>query len=224
MPIDRERGFGFVHIPKTAGTAIERALALHGDWRQEDRLRCFGRVCSDDLLAMGLYGNFLQHLPLQDLLRLLAAEASSRSPGDDPMGWWWFTVVRHPWTRLLSAFRRKDPDLCRLYAYRCDRDLHSLDLAAFIEVAAWLDHPHLRSQMRFLEPAPVPVERFRYEALGDLCGALEARLGRPVALERVNGPLMALEESGLLEQERLRERVAQIYAEDLECLGYGCTG
>lgn len=218
MPVDRERGIGFVHIPKTAGTAIERALGLHGDWRQEDRLRYFGRIRSDDLLRGGLAGNFLQHLSIQELQGLLAADAVQ--VGDDPATWWWFTVVRHPWSRLLSAFRRKDPDLCRLVSYRCDRDLHSLDLAAFIELAAWLDHPHLRPQTRFLEPAPFPVKRFRYEELPELCRALSARLGRPIALERVNGPLVALEEEALVEREHLQARVEQIYAEDMDILGY----
>lgn len=218
MPVDRERGIGFVHIPKTAGTAIERALGLHGDWRQEDRLRCFGRIRSDDLLRADLAGNFLQHLSVQELQWLLAADAVHA--GDNPATWWWFTVVRHPWGRLLSAFRRKDPDLCRLVAYRCDRDLHSYDLAAFIELAAWLDHPHLRPQTRFLEPAPFPLQRFRYEALPELCGALSARLGRPIALERVNGPLVPLEEEALAERDHLRARVEQIYAEDMESLGY----
>ncbi|MFO0040157.1 MAG: sulfotransferase family 2 domain-containing protein [Synechococcaceae cyanobacterium] len=224
MPVDRERGIGFVHIPKTAGTAIERALGLHGDWRLEDRHRWFGRIRSDDLQASGLSGNFLQHLTVQELQQLLAKETlpagGSARLGNDPASWWWFTVVRHPWTRLLSAFRRKDPDLCQLYAYRCDRDLHSLDLAAFIEVAAWLDHAHVRPQMRFLEAASFPVQRYRYEALPDLCAALGARLGRPITLERVNGPLVWLEEETLPEGESLRARVEQIYAEDMVSLGY----
>ncbi|MEB3255094.1 MAG: sulfotransferase family 2 domain-containing protein [Synechococcaceae cyanobacterium] len=215
MPIDRERGLAFVHIPKTAGTAIEQAIGLHGDWRQEDRQRCFGRIRSEDLLAASLSSNFLQHLSIRELQDLLRPEL-----GQGLHHLWWFTVVRHPWTRLLSAFRRKDPDLCQLYAYRCDRDLHSLDLAAFIEVAAWLDHPHLRPQMRFLENAVVPVQRFRYEELARLCGALASHLQRPISLKRVNEPLLPLQEESLPDRDRLLARVAQIYAEDMDGLGY----
>jgi hypothetical protein len=218
MPIDRERGLAFVHIPKTAGTAIEQAIGLHGDWRQEDRRRWFGRIRSEDLQRAGLGSNFLQHLSIAELQQLLRPEL-----GNGFHDWWWFTVVRHPWSRLLSAFRRKDPDLCQLYAYRCDRDLNSLDLAAFIEVAAWLDHPHLRPQMRFLEHAAVPVQRFRYEELARLREALSAHLGEPISLERVNAPLLPLQEETIPDRDALRARVAQIYAEDLERLGYSDT-
>jgi hypothetical protein len=64
------------------------------------------------------------------------------------------------------------------------------------------------------------VQRYRYEALPDLCAALGARLGRPITLERVNGPLVWLEEETLPEGESLRARVEQIYAEDMVSLGY----
>ena len=64
------------------------------------------------------------------------------------------------------------------------------------------------------------MQRFRYEELPELCRALSARLGRPIALERVNGPLVALEEEALVEREDLQARVEQIYAEDMDSLGY----
>lgn len=216
MPIDRSQRLGFVHIPKTAGTAIEKALDLHGDWRVEDRNRCYGRIRSDDLLRRRYATNYLQHLSLRELEAFLAEEAV-----DGMAEWTWFSVVRHPWARLLSAFRRKDPDLCQLYAYRCDRDLHSLDLASFLEVAAWLDHPHLRPQVRFLENTRLPLQTYRYEQLPTLAGWLTVRLGRPVTFERLNLPLIPLEEVALSDAVRLQERVGEIYAEDMEQLGYG---
>jgi hypothetical protein len=215
MPIDRERGLAFVHIPKTAGTAIEQALGLHGDWRLEDRRRGFGRIRAEDLLRCRYGTNFLQHLSSAELQALLVHEGVP-----DWRQWWWFTVVRHPWTRLVSAFRRKDPDLCQLYAYRCDRDLHRLDLCAFLELATWLDHPHLRSQSRYLAGSASEVEVFRYEDLAALAAALSVRLNQPISVERANPPLLDLDEAALPDRQRLLARTAEIYAEDMERFQY----
>ncbi len=215
MPIDRERGLAFIHIPKTAGTAIEQALGLHGDWRLEDRQHCFGRIRTEDLLQRRYATNFLQHLSSLELQALLVDEGVPHW-----QQWWWFTVVRHPWTRLVSAFRRKDPDLCQLYAYRCDRDLHSLDLAAFLELAAWLDHPHLRSQSHYLPGAASGVEVFRYENLPALAAALSVRLNEPIRFEWANPPTLDLDEAALPDRQRLLARTAEIYADDMERFQY----
>ena len=67
MPIDRQAKLIFIHIPKTAGTSVESALSLHGDWKIEDRFRCFGQISSSSLLARNLSSNFLQHLRLHEI-------------------------------------------------------------------------------------------------------------------------------------------------------------
>ena len=59
MPVDHRAKLIFVHIPKTAGTSIEQALGLHGDWRYENRDTLFGRVTDPCLLSRGLSTNFL---------------------------------------------------------------------------------------------------------------------------------------------------------------------
>ena len=102
MPFDRQRRLVFLHIPKTAGTSIEQALGLHGPWNQENLASGFGLIQSRDLLARNLSSNFLQHLTLPELEQLFPEALDGAQV---------FTVVRDPWSRLLSSFRHPDPDL-----------------------------------------------------------------------------------------------------------------
>ena len=102
MPFDRQRRLVFLHIPKTAGTAIEQALGLFGPWQQENLHTGFGLIQSRDLLARNLSSNFLQHLTLAELEDLFPDVFNNARL---------FTVVRDPWTRLLSSYRNPDPDL-----------------------------------------------------------------------------------------------------------------
>ena len=141
MPINQDHRLLFVHIPKTGGTSVEECLGMRGPWKEEDLDSCFGLIQSLPLLRYAFGSNFLQHLTLKELFELL---------GDDLLGLTPFAVLRDPWTRLLSSFRRKDPDLCSLYHYKCHRDLHDLSLEEYVELASWLDHPHLRPQWKFL--------------------------------------------------------------------------
>ena len=137
------------------------------------------------------------------------------------------TLARDPWTRLISSFRRKDPDLCQLYRYRCHAELEQLDLAAFIEVASWLDHPHLRPQRRFLQRAGADqldprLRIFQQERLADLEQWLNERLGSalPLPHRNVNVPQTRLPELNPAQWQGLRQRVRELYAEDYASFGY----
>ena len=219
MPIDRKLGLLFVHIPKTAGTSIEELLGVRGDWRCENVEICFGLIQSSHLLKENFSSNFLQHLTYAELKRLLAQGLEGLLP---------FAVVRDPWTRLLSSFQRKDPDLCTSYQNRYGRDLHAATLPEYIDIASTFDHPHLRSQTRFLQDDACPgqpsadIKLFKHECLGELeqwLGSLadkELRLPRKnVNLPKQNLPDLTSDHWALLEKS-----VRQIYQHDCKNFGY----
>ena len=76
-----------------------------------------------------------------------------------------------------------------------------------------MDSLHLRAQSTFLEGAAT-VNVFYFEHLSQLTQALSQRLGRVLDLPRVNGPASQLKKPSPRKERKLRERVAEIYAED----------
>ena len=219
MPIDRARKLLFVHIPKTAGTSVEELLGLRGPWQNENINTCFGLIQSLSLLEEGFRSNFLQHLTLAELSRLLGSDLQGCTP---------FAVVRDPWTRIISSFRRKDPDLCHLIRSSCGRDAKEFDLEAYIELAGCLDHAHLRPQYRFLtlpgsDRIDPRIHIFRQEQLVDLEQWLARRLGESVVLPKSNVSVPQTPSSDLNahQEVKLRERVRVLYAEDYAAFGYG---
>ena len=219
MPIYRRHKLLFVHIPKTAGTSVEELLGLRGPWQKENINTCFGLIQSLPLLKEGFRSNFLQHLTLAELSRLLGSDLQGCTP---------FAVVRDPWTRLISSFRRKDPDLCNLIYSSCGRDANEFDLAAYIELAGCLDHAHLRPQYRFLtlsgsDRIDPRIHIFRQEQLVDLEEWLAQRLGETVVLPKsnVSVPQTPWSDLNAHQEDKLRERVRVLYAEDYAAFGYG---
>ena len=219
MPIDRARKLLFVHIPKTAGTSVEELLGLRGPWQNENINTCFGLIQSLSLLEEGFRSNFLQHLTLAELSRLLGSDLQGCTP---------FAVVRDPWTRIISSFRRKDPDLCHLIRSSCGRDAKEFDLEAYIELAGCLDHAHLRPQYRFLtlsgsDRIDPRIHIFRQEQLVDLEEWLAQQLGHSVVLPKsnVSVPQTPWSDLNAHQEDKLRERVRVLYAEDYAAFGYG---
>jgi hypothetical protein len=206
MPLFREPGITFIHIPKTAGTSIELALGLDLDPAIENSDVCFGRLASADLMKMELSSQFLQHLRL--------AELETLHP-DFVRDSWVFTVVRDPWTRLVSSFRRKDRAMADFAKWYYGLDLHALDFGQYVELAASHDLLHLRPQSSFLEGS-AKVNIFYFEHLSDLMQVLSQRLGRALVLPKANGPDSPLKRLSPRQERKLRERVAEIYAEDYQ--------
>ena len=218
MPIDRAHGLLFIHIPKTAGTSVEELLDLRGDWRRENLDTCFGFIQSESLLAQQFSSHFLQHLTLTELQQLFA---------DDVDAWALFAVVRDPWHRLLSSFRRKDPDLCACYRECFGQDLQDLGLEAYIELAKTFDHPHLRAQSLFVQndasgKIDARVKIFQQEHLQDLEVWLSDVLGFKLKLphRNVNVPQTPLPQLAASTWQRLQARVHELYAQDYEAFGY----
>ena len=200
----REVGLTFIHIPKTAGTSIELALGLDSGQPGENQDACFGKIASPGLKRLGLSSEFLQHLRLDEM--------ESLYPDFVPNSWV-FTVVRDPWTRLLSSYRRKDRAMVDYARWRHGIDLHGLDLEQYVELAASHDLLHLRAQTTFLEGTATP-HIFRFEHLSRLMEVLSQRLGRTLNLPRINGPVSSLQKLSAHREGRLRRRVAEIYADD----------
>lgn len=212
MPIDRARGVLFVHVPKTGGTAIETALGLRGDWRQEDRATLFGMIASPDLRARGFGSAFLQHLTL--------AEAAGVLGGLD--GLFSVAVVRNPWDRLVSLYHRPDPHLVAV-AREQGVALTGLDFAGFVERCLAIRHAHTRPQADYVAiDGRVAVDRLcRYETLATDFAAVAARLGI--------APTLPVAHAGRTRQhadyrdfygDALRDAVGRAYEEDRALFGY----
>ena len=219
MPIDRKRRLLFIHIPKTAGTSVEECLGLRSNWQDENRDTCFGLIQSPDLLALSCSTRFLQHLTYSELQLIVGSSIHELFA---------FAVVRDPWTRLLSSFQRKDPDLCAIYRQNYGLDLNIKGLHEYIDLAQSFDHPHLRSQTAFLRKAgsgPRPssdIKLFRQEQLHDLQAWLCQFTGETLCLphSNVNLPKQELPDLSDAEWQSLESKVRQIYHDDCQNFGY----
>ena len=216
MPFDRQRRLVFLHIPKTAGSSVEQAFGLLGPWDQENLVTGFGLIQSRDLLARNLSSNFLQHLSLSELEALFPSAFDGTEI---------FTVVRDPWTRLLSSFCNPDPDLANYYRYQTHGELSNLSLAEYIDVARWLPHPHLNLQLSLLtsqnSSAIDPrVRVFHHENLAKLEQWLSQYCGHPIHLRHHNPARRARPELTEAEWTELEQQVRWLYAADSQALGY----
>lgn len=220
MPVDRQAKLIFVHIPKTAGTSIEVALNIFGDWRNENLLNLFGQIKSPRLLRKNFSSNFLQHLQLYEIKYLLGAEFADYEI---------FTVVRDPWTRFLSSFRRKDPDLCTYVRWRSLCELEDLSLSDYFKIARWARHPHLNSQVSFFRPASnslsledvlKKVRIFRFEELSLLENWLSVKYDKPINFMRHQRPVIEIPRMTEGDLMNLKRKVFHFYRRDYRLLGY----
>jgi hypothetical protein len=121
--ISEEHNFIFLHVPKTGGTSIERALASHYDiyrfdydfWHEESK-------------------HWSVHFTLQEMIKY----KQIKKPIDE---YFVFSVVRNPWDRIVSAARWRQMDLEEFYfrtksrpLKRLDHDRHKLAQTNFMKI------------------------------------------------------------------------------------------
>lgn len=213
MIVSPGRGYVFVHIPKTGGTAL--ALALEARARADDILigdTPKARQRRHRLKGVASAGRLWKHARLADIEGLVAREAFAR--------FLVFTIVRNPWDRLVSYY----------HWLRAQRFAHpQVALAQRLGFGAFLAHPETAAAFR-ASPAVsyvcdgAGVERcglwLRHERLGEGVAELERRLGvRLPPLERVNASARARDWREHY-SDAVAALVAEMCAEDIARFGY----
>ena len=197
-------GFAFVHIPRTGGTSVERALAPYSD------------------SPVGTTAHACTVLPHK---HATAAELRGIVGPGRWDGLFTFSTVRDPFDRMVSDyhfFRRCGPDL---YPGFSERERHLTDTALALGIDGWLRQNADALSMSQLDYLSDDGERLlvrwvcRLERLAfDFAGVckslgLKASLGHHNATPHPS-PALALSPASV-------ELIASYCARDLEAFGYG---
>lgn len=180
MIISRGRRYIFVHIPKTGGTALTRALearAMKDDILISDTPKA--RARRGRLHGLQAKGRLWKHATLADIDGLVTPE--------DLAGFFTVTLVRNPWDRVVSY-----------YHWLCVQGFAhpAVGLAKSNDFSGFLNHPQTRTSLSLWPAAAymrdaTGVERaslyIRAEHLAADIAPFEAHLGfRLPPLARIN--------------------------------------
>ncbi len=148
MPISHKYKIIFVHIPKTGGSSIERALGIYGVNNSGNNLQV-----NEDIL----FGQGLQHLTMSKILLRMGHDICDR--------YFKFAFVRNPWDRALSAYR---------WRRTWDKNFFKMSFAEFVkdELSNNLKNSsHYRPQIEFI--VDDPSFKSDYVPLVDYVGRFE---------------------------------------------------
>ncbi|MCB1364627.1 MAG: sulfotransferase family 2 domain-containing protein [Rhodobacteraceae bacterium] len=142
MILSPGRGFVFIHIPKTGGTALALALearAMKDDIMLGDTPKARRR--RHKAQAAGARGRLWKHSTLADIEGLVPDSVLERLFA--------FTLVRNPWDRAASYYH-----WLRAQGF----DHPAVRLAASLDFAQFVAHPQTRASLR-RSPAPSYMRR-----------------------------------------------------------------
>ena len=200
MPISHEHNLIFIHIPKTAGTSIEKALDLQKE------------SC---LYKRGKYKNYPvcpQHLFLSEIIEEVP----------DAKTYIAFSVIRNPFDRFVSEFLYYNQTYW-------SKKYHNLKFEDFIDVALKLSPEerryafdgHLELQIDYLN-YNIPTNVFKFEDLNQ--GKLEKWLLKNynlnIKIPHENKNKNRLTYNHYYTTQSSIDKVSEFYAKDLEAFYY----
>jgi len=207
MLLSLEKNFIFIHIPKTAGTSITRALR---PWCLKPKPTPWRRLLSRlPLPEAPDKANFRQHDRAAWLRRKLPSRLYD--------GAYKFAVVRNPFALVVSNYqhlRRKTSRRRHRQAQRWDfkaflRYLERKNRLARVDQTSWISD---RNGKLIID------EVLRFETLAEQFNALAERLGLPGELPRSN--VGAPVDYRALYDEEAKAIVRRLYVRDFERFGY----
>ncbi len=211
MPMSHDLKCVYVHIPKTAGTSIEKAMGMFDDWRVENTSKMFGLIQSPQIRERIRVTKFLQHLT--------AAELRELAP-DEFHAYHSFSFVRNPWDRMVSIYCNKDPNLIE-YAHSRGIDLTNTTFNEFLHKTEELVHVHLIPQHEFIvdRNGNVLVNFVgRFERIFDDFSVVCNKLNIQRVLPYENRSLR--EDYRKYYDPKSRDHIERRYKDDIEFFGY----
>lgn len=213
MILSRQRGYVFVHIPKTGGTAL--TLALEARAAKDDIIigdTPKARARKGRLAALPARGRLWKHSTLADLDGLL-------SP-DDLDHLFLVTLIRNPWDRMVSYYHWLRG---QTFAHPAVAQARALDFSGFLAhpdtaaaFAAWPYPAYLRDAAGRERPALYA----RLERLDEDLAPFEAHLGfRLTPLPQANASARVRDWRGYYSDDDAA-RVAAFCAADIARFGY----
>jgi hypothetical protein len=200
----------FIHIPKSGGTSIERALGIFGDWKVEDRKNLFGLIQTKELLEKNFLSNFLQHLTFSDI----------HSFHSDSVGFFSFAFVRNPWDKLVSVYSNPDNNLINELK-KDGFELEKSSFTQFIHHLEYINHIHLEKQYKFVTDS-------KGDIIVDFIGRFENFEADFCKIVNITGCNGKLEHYNASFHDKYRDYytkdtrriVQEIYSEDIDYFGY----
>lgn len=197
--ISREYRFIFVHIPKTGGNSVSRALLPYTESRLEEAESPAGWGSGENFWTVDPVFGRDKHFTVDDYANVM-----------DLRGYRLFTTVRNPWDRLVSLyFFRKQTKLLDWQSVGPEE----FDKAEFLRFLPLAEPP----QVAYLGARQVHV--LRYERLQSDFAAMCRTLGlENVTLDRLNASRRPSYRD-LLDADLVAE-IGRIYAADVDRFGY----